>query len=123
MGLFDVTSAALEVAMRGSEMRQAALSNNIANVNTPGYKRSDVSFEDSLASALGSGGAGAEADVSAVSPSSVTDGSTSMRNDGNNVDIDLESTKLAQTQLLFQTAMAIDTKRLHTLSQLITSAR
>jgi flagellar basal-body rod protein FlgB len=53
--LFDVTSAALEVAARGAERRQAVLADNLANVNTPGFKRSDVSFEDSLAGALRSG--------------------------------------------------------------------
>ncbi len=42
MGLFDVTSSALEVAIRGTEQRQTVLANNLANVNTPGFKRSDV---------------------------------------------------------------------------------
>ena len=38
MGLFDVTSSALEVALRGTEQRQTVLSNNLANVNTPGLQ-------------------------------------------------------------------------------------
>ena len=39
-----------------------------------------------------------------------------MRADGNNVDVDVESANLAKNQLLFDTVMAIETKRLHTLS-------
>ena len=44
-GLFDVTSAALEVALRVASRVRAVLANNLANVNTPNFKRSDVSFQ------------------------------------------------------------------------------
>ena len=52
MGLFDTTQIALERAMSGSMARQQALSQNIANANTPGYQRVDVDFHSALASAL-----------------------------------------------------------------------
>ena len=52
MSLFDVTSSALEIAIKGTEARQSVLANNLANVNTPNFKRSDVSFQGALASAL-----------------------------------------------------------------------
>jgi flagellar basal-body rod protein FlgB len=52
MELFDVTEKALEVALHGSELRQQVISNNLANVNTPGFKRSDVEFTQQLAEAL-----------------------------------------------------------------------
>ena len=42
----------LDKAADASWMRQEAISNNIANVNTPGYKRQDVAFEDSLQEAI-----------------------------------------------------------------------
>ena len=57
MGPFDVTQALLERAMSGASLRQTALSNNIANANTAGYKRSDVDFASTLAGALDSGDA------------------------------------------------------------------
>ena len=57
MELFDVTSAALEVAARGAELRRACSPDNLANVNTPHFKRSDVYFEDSLAEAIDSSAA------------------------------------------------------------------
>ena len=119
-GLFDVTSAALDVALRGTEQRQAVLSNNLANVNVPGFKPSDVSFQDQLAQVLQSSN---DPDtVSQVSPQMSTD-TTAMRADGNGVDVDRESANLAQNQILFDTMMAIQTKRLHELSSLITGAR
>jgi flagellar basal-body rod protein FlgB len=120
MGLFDVTSAALEVALRGATARQEAISNNLANANTPGFKPTSVSFEGALQSALGS--TKDEARIGSVQPSSSIDAGL-MRTDGSGIDVDRQSTELAKTQILFNTAMAIDTKRLHTLSQLISSAR
>jgi flagellar basal-body rod protein FlgB len=119
VGLFDVTTTALDVALRGAELRQTALSNNLANVNTPGFKRSDVTFEDALASAL----SGTQDDVASVEPSIVAGTGTAMRADGNNVDADSEAASLAQTQIVFDSLMAIDSKRLRSLSSLITSAR
>ena len=121
MGLFDVTSSALEVAIRGTEQRQTVLANNLANVNTPGFKRSDVSFQGALADALQSSG-GDTSVVDATPFSTTTDSSTSMRADGNNVDVDTESANLAKNQLLFDSVMAIDTKRLHTMDTAITGA-
>jgi flagellar basal-body rod protein FlgB len=123
MGLFDVTSAALEVAIRGTEQRQSVLSNNLANVNTPGFKRSDVSFQSALADALGSAkNSGDTAGVDATSLTTQTDNTTDMRLDGNNVDADVEAANLSKNQLLFDSVMAIDTKRLHTMDSAITGA-
>jgi flagellar basal-body rod protein FlgB len=121
VGLFDVTSSALEVAIRGTEQRQTVLANNLANVNTHGFKRSDVSFQGALADALQSSG-GDTSGVDATPFSTTTDSSTSMRADGNNVDVDTESANLAKNQLLFDSVMAIDTKRLHTMDTAITGA-
>jgi flagellar basal-body rod protein FlgB len=123
MGLFDVTSAALEVAIRGTEQRQSVLSNNLANVNTPGFKRSDVSFQSALADALGSAKSSSDtAGVDATSFTTQTDNTTDMRLDGNNVDADVEAANLSKNQLLFDSVMAIDTKRLHTMDTAITGA-
>src|SRR5690242_18375741 len=107
-GLFDVTNAALEVALKGAEQRQAVLSNNMANVNVPGFKPSEVSFQDQLANALQS--SNDPSTVAQVSPQISTD-TTVMRADGNGVDVDRESAKLAENQILFDTMMAMETKR------------
>lgn len=51
MELFDVTQKSLEVALHGTELRQQVVANNLANVNTPGFKRSDVELGPALAEA------------------------------------------------------------------------
>ena len=48
----DVTFAALDRALAALSLRQSLIAQNIANVNTPNYKRRDVSFTEELASAL-----------------------------------------------------------------------
>jgi len=55
MALVDSTQQVLEAAMRGSWMRQTALTNNLANAETPGFKRQEVNFESTLQSAIDGG--------------------------------------------------------------------
>src|SRR5580704_759511 len=55
MSLLDTTQQALESAMSGSMLRQTLLTNNLANVDTPGYQPEDVNFQSTLSSALSSG--------------------------------------------------------------------
>ena len=61
--LDDIASLSLQTAILGLGTRQQVTSNNIANVETPGFTASDVSFESSLADAI-SGGAPTQATVS-----------------------------------------------------------
>lgn len=98
----------LDKAADASWMRQEAISNNIANVNTPGYKRQDVAFEDSLQEAI-SNSRYRSTDEKVANLSKVdlrirsyTDSSGfSYRLDGNNVDIDTENAALARNQLKY----------------------
>ena len=91
----------LDKAADASWMRQEAISNNIANVNTPGYKRQDVAFEDSLQEAI-SNSRYRSTDEKVANLSSYTDSSGfSYRLDGNNVDIDTENAALARNQLKY----------------------
>ncbi len=46
----------LQAAIKASEMRQSAIAENIANVDTPGYRRKVVEFEKQLAEAIDSSG-------------------------------------------------------------------
>jgi flagellar basal-body rod protein FlgB len=92
--LFDNTQLALGAALRGSTARQAALSDNLANVATPGYVRKDVNFHDTLAAAMDSGTATTD-----VSFSAQDDTAAPVRVDGNSVDVDAENSSLAQNAL------------------------
>lgn len=100
----------LESVADASWTRNSIISNNIANVDTPGYKRKDLSFEMYLKEEL-SGGSSLDAEVAGVdldilNGSTYTDyGTVSYRLDGNNVDIDTESSYLAQNQLKYYTVL------------------
>jgi flagellar basal-body rod protein FlgB len=98
MQLFDSAHIALERALQGSSMRHAALSENIANVNTPGYQRRDVDFHTALRAAM-PGGSGA---IASVPFAPAVDGAAPVRTDGNSVDIDRENAALAQNALEYE---------------------
>jgi|ERR1700730_8817803 flagellar basal-body rod protein FlgB len=104
----------LESAIQASSMRQRVLANNIANVDTPYFKRSDVAFEELLTQAISGQGtsilAGRMTNARHIpinssypspSPKVVTDESTSINNDRNNVDIDKEMSLMAENQLRY----------------------
>jgi flagellar basal-body rod protein FlgB len=98
--LFDVTDLALQRAMEGAGLRQQALASNLANANTPGYRRSDVDFHSALAGALQ---AADPAQAVASTPLTVTqDPSAPVSADGNSVDIDAESARLSANGLEYE---------------------
>jgi flagellar basal-body rod protein FlgB len=118
--LFDATQIALERALQGSSLRQRVLSNNLANANTPGFKRSDVDFHESLARELQAGGSARDA-LERVSFAPVTDSSSSMRADGNNVDVDEEMAMLQENSLDYQSLVTIARARIMMLKTAIGS--
>ncbi len=96
----------LNKAASASYTRHEIISNNIANVDTPQYKRKDVQFESYLLREL-SGDASLDravsrADLSSLDSTIYTDNaSLSYRLDGNNVDIDTEEAYLADNQIRY----------------------
>ena len=103
----------LDKAADASWLRNEAISNNIANVDTPGYKRQDVAFEAELEKALGMNHfISMDEKVSSIKTSRLegrpyTDyANYSYRLDGNNVDIENENVYLAENQLKYQGLLA-----------------
>ena len=99
----------LDRAADAAWQRNEAISNNIANVDTPGYKRQDVAFESVLQQALGNNryesmdDKVANVDLSRLRGRAYLDyANYSYRLDGNNVDIDNENVMLAENQLKYQ---------------------
>ncbi len=101
----------LDKALDASNLRETVLTNNLANVNTPGYKRREVNFENLLRQELdklkwnsldekiedvdfGHLNAGVHFDMQAFG--------YNYRLDGNNVDVDVENMELASEQLRYQ---------------------
>ncbi|NLW07551.1 MAG: flagellar basal body rod protein FlgB [Clostridia bacterium] len=104
----------LERALAAASLRQRTIAHNIANINTPGYKRQDVSFASKLSRALGleprlplrrTNPAHLPAAGLDINPEVYRDNSTSMRNDGNNVDIEREMVDLVQNTINYNFAV------------------
>ena len=109
--IFGQTSLnVLEKALQGSSLRHQVISNNLSNVNTPGFKRSEVSFEEQLATAsqnLNSTGISrthekhlAHSSLS-TTPRIVNITNTSLRTDGNNVDVDAEMASMTKNNIFY----------------------
>lgn len=74
----------IEAGIRAESLRQKAISNNIANLETPGYRRIDVKFEELLAKCLKSG------DPSKVIPQIYRPEQTPVKPNGNDVNYETE---------------------------------
>lgn len=98
----------LDKAADASWLRESTLTNNIANVDTPNYKRQDVDFESVLKKELKNSKYTAldtkvkNVNLNDLDATTYTDGSNySYRLDGNNVDIDTEESELASEQIRY----------------------
>lgn len=115
--LIDLTSRAMDA----SALRNSVISNNIANVNTPGFKKSDVSFKTALDESLSG-----KIELKKTKRAHMTGDfyrnendiivyqikNTKIRTDGNNVDIDMELSKLAENSLRFNSLTNFLSKQL-----------
>lgn len=122
--LFNGTKI-LEKSLNATWARNEAISQNLANVETPGYKRKDVPFEQRLKEAMDDA-TPVNSTRTAVSKVNVDDidisieednSSLSMRLDGNNVDVDSEAAQLAKNSIKYNVltdALNSQYKRLRT---------
>ncbi|HHT87774.1 MAG TPA: flagellar basal body rod protein FlgB [Clostridiales bacterium] len=114
----------LKKAADASWKRNEVISNNIANVDTPGYKRKDVQFESYLMGALTGDGSldkrVANVRMDTINPQVYTDYSNlSYRMDGNNVDIDTETAMLAENQIRYYALMDSMTQEFNRLKMVL----
>jgi len=116
---FGQTVGMLKDAMDGSSRAHGVIANNIANVNTPNFRRSDVSFKDALkavdpaqpdpddltlATTSDRQFTGDPVqDAQAFTITTTVDDTTQMRGDGSNVDVDQEMAKLSLNSEYAQT--------------------
>lgn len=125
----------LEKAIEASWKRQEVIADNIANADTPGFKKSRVEFESLLKSAIERGAVGGKktrpehfdtgwgGDLENTPVAIVKSGNTSMRADGNNVDIDIEMTELAKNTIYYNTLITKLNKELGRLKMAINGGR
>ena len=128
MGPVDmVVSKSLDAAA----LAQRVLADNVANVNTPYFKRSEVLFEDQLQAALGSRpsamtlthpkhiGDAPRMTLEELNPVVVTRRDTNLRNDRNNVDVEQEMAKLAKINLVYRSLLTYEKSRMDMLKTVI----
>ncbi len=116
--LFDrifTQNSILESAMQGHLIRNEVITNNIANADVPGFKKSVVSFEDELANALGSAKKKtsprlrsfvefADLDLSSIAARTFKVKTNNFyRLDGNNVDVQKEMVDLYTNSIKYDT--------------------
>lgn len=120
----DVTIQLLEKALDVAVLRQRVISNNIANINTPGFKRSYVTFEEELQKVLRDNkGKSLQTGIAHLQPEVHKDTASSIRSDGNNVDMDQEMTKLAMNAINYNTAVKQLNKKFAMLRYVISEGR
>jgi flagellar basal-body rod protein FlgB len=91
-------------ALDAASLRHQVISHNLANSNTPNYKRQDVQFESQLSQALDQSArsGGHDSCVAKVRPQVVTLRTTSSRLDGNNVNLESENVAMAENTLRYE---------------------
>lgn len=134
------TMSVLSNAMRATDLEHQVISHNLANIDTPGFKRSEVLFQSTLAAALRAQADGSDqlpgtrthpehlpiGDVVApadVRAQTVVRAETSLRPDGNNVDIDAEMTRLSENTVLYQALSQLVKMKLTALRSAIREGR
>lgn len=116
----------LEKASDASWLRNDVITNNLANVDTPNYKRKDVQFETYLMEQL-AGGRTLDDSVNHVDLDSlggttyVDNVNLSYRSDGNNVDIDTESSEFAKNQIRYYTLLDSMTQEFNRIKEVLRS--
>jgi flagellar basal-body rod protein FlgB len=123
MQIFDATYQALDAALGASSMRQQVISNNLANVNTPGYKRKEVEFDDALQSALSASESGDASAFEGLVPTVTEDDTASMRADGNSVNVDNEMAHLAENNVRYNALVQLASHKLKLLEYVISEGR
>ncbi|SIS37666.1 flagellar basal body rod protein FlgB [Salimicrobium flavidum] len=106
MKLFSDTFSVLENSLNYSTAKNRAISNNIANVDTPNYKAKDVSFSNVLAGELQANRTDSRHipfdEDNRKGYKTFERTGTTYNHNGNNVDIDKEMTELANNQIHYQ---------------------
>ena len=97
LGMPDAVTSVLATALDGLANRQNVIADNIANVDTPGFRATSVDFENNLLAALRRGQMPGGGIAPSMQPSNAPAGT-----DGNNVDLRQESLSAVQTQFQYQ---------------------
>lgn len=128
--LNGVTLQWIRLGLDGLSLRQQVIAHNIANADTPGYQAQAVTFEETLQRQIKHRGhrlalaathpAHLRGQAPILAPQVVSRPATTMRPDGNNVDIDLEMSQLAETTIRYQALTQLAAGKLALLKAAVT---
>jgi len=108
MSKTDSIIALIEAGIRAEGLRQKAIANNVANLETPGYRRIDVKFEELLAKSIDSSGS---VDLSELEPQVYQPKQTLVKSNGNDVSLEGEVGAMIKNSLRYQTYIRLLNKR------------
>jgi flagellar basal-body rod protein FlgB len=126
----------LQKSMDALAIQHEVIANNLANIETPNFKRSEVSFQDKLKTVLAKEDASGlwrtnvkhfpiaqKVSLDDFKPTITTITDTIGRNDGNNVDLEMESAKLAENNLLYNSLADLTGRYITNLKHAITEGK
>jgi len=91
----------MKMGLDATELRSRTIANNIANINTPNYKRRYVTFEDSLKNEINNAKIEVKVDEDSI-----------VREDGNNVDLENEKVNQAAASLQYNALVSLTNTKL-----------
>ena len=106
----------LEAGLRAEALRQRAVANNVANLQTPGYRRLDVRFEQMLAKAMESGD---DFDLEELEPELYQPKNTAVKGNGNDVNLEVEVGELVKNSLRQKAFVRLLNKKFSQIDQAI----
>lgn len=126
----DKSFSVLNKTLDATALKEKVISNNISNINTPNYKRQYVQFDEELKNAiLNENKMGLETtsirhlamprELNSIRPDIKADNSRSMREDGNNVDLDMEMAGLSENSIRYNTVVESMVKKYRMLQSVI----
>lgn len=113
----------LEKMLDVSAIKHKVIANNIANINTPGYKKMEVSFAEQLEKVIKDNSVNKFDSLQPKIVLSKEDANGTVRNDGNNVDMDKEVSSLMKNTLSYNIYTQLLAKKMESLKSAIENSR
>ena len=98
----------LEAGIKAEGVRQKTIANNVANLNSPGYRRSDIKFEEILAKAISTK---RDLKPSQLESESYQPKATPVKANGNDVALDMEIGEMVKNSLRHKTYLLLLKKK------------
>ena len=108
MSKTDSIIALIDAGIKAEGLRQKAIANNVANLETPGYRRIDVKFEELLAKSLKSS---TPVDINDLKPQVYQPKKNPVKSNGNDVSLENEVGAMIKNSLRHKTFIQLLSKR------------